>query len=70
MKKVIIICDMSIVPDIPDVCDMPDMSEEVDAVAEDVAMPLMFIEVEDAVAMALVAMFMSALWISRFELAR
>ena len=70
MEKVIIICDMSIMPDIPDTCDMPDMSEEADAVAEDVAMPLMSVEVEDDIAMALVAMFMSALRISRFELAR
>lgn len=58
MKKVIIICDMSIMPDIPDMCDMPDMSEEADAVAE---MPLMSIEVEDAIAMVFVAMSMLTL---------
>jgi hypothetical protein len=61
VKKVIIICDTSIMPD------MPDMSEDADAVAD---MPLMSIEVEDAIAMALVAMLMLAFFTSRFELAR
>lgn len=61
MKKTIIISDMPIMPDIPD---MPDISEEVEAVAEDVAMPLMSMEVEDAIAMALVAMFMLPSWVS------
>jgi hypothetical protein len=36
-------------------CDMPDMSEEADAVAD---MPLMSIEVEEAIAMVLVAISM------------
>ena len=52
---------MPIMPDIPD---MPDISEEVEAVAEDVAMPLMSMEVEDAIAMVLVAMFMLPSWVS------
>lgn len=67
MKKVIIICDMSIMPDIPDPCDMPDMSEEADAVAD---MPPMSIEVEDAIAMVLVVMSILTLSVSRFEAAR
>lgn len=67
MKKVIIICDMSIIPDIPDMPDIPDISEEADDVAEDVAMPLISMEVEEAIAIVLVAMFMLSLLISRVE---
>jgi hypothetical protein len=50
-----------------DMCDIPAMSEEADAVAD---MLLMSIEVEDAIAMVLVAMSMLRLSISSFEVAR
>lgn len=69
MKKTIIICDMPIMPDIPDICDMPGTSEDV-AVAEDVAMPLMSMEVEDAIAMVLVAIFMLLAVAPRVDVAR
>ena len=55
------------IPDIPDIPDMPDMLEEADEVAD---MPLMSMEVEDAIAMVLVAMFMLPLLLSRVEAAR
>jgi hypothetical protein len=52
---------MSIMPDIPDISDMPDISEEADAVADT---SLMSIEVEDAITMVLVAMFMFPSFVS------
>jgi len=56
-------------PDIPDICDIPDISEEV-VVAEDVVIALISMDVEDAIAMVLVAISMLPSVVPRIGVAR
>jgi len=60
---------MPIMPDIPDICDIPDISEEV-VVAEDVVIALISMDVEDAIAMVLVAISMLPSVVPRIGVAR